>query len=80
MIYIITYSITYLGVPPSTINSIDIINGTVDVMTSTILLIITWEPPTNLYGELEHYELLLTAELNGTTNRTFGRKRFPVRY
>ena len=48
-------------------------------MTSTILLNITWEPP-DPYGELEHYELLLTAELNGTTNHTFGGKRFPVRH
>ena len=77
MICAITYSITSSGVPPSTINSIDIINGTVDVITRTILLIITWEPP-NPYGELEHYDLLLTAELNGTTNHTFGGEKFSV--
>ena len=67
------------GLPPSTINSIDIVNGTVDVVTSTILLNITWEPPYP-YGELEYYELQLTGELNGTANQTFGGKRFFVRH
>ena len=79
MISLMLSSITLSGIPPSTINSIDIINGTVDVITSTILLNITWEPP-DPYGELEHYELRLTAEFNGTTNHTFGRQRFPVRH
>ena len=68
-----------IGRPPSTINSIDIVNGTVDVVTSTILLNITWEPPYP-YGELQYYELQLTGEVNGTANGTFGGQRFPVRF
>ena len=67
-----------IGLPPSTINSIDIVNGTVDVVTSTMLLNITWEPPYP-YGELQYYELQLTAEVNGT-NDTVRRQIFPVRF
>ena len=68
-----------LGRSPSAINYIDIVNGTVDVVTSTLLLNITWEPPYP-YGELQHYELQLTAEINETTNDTVGRQIFPVRF
>ena len=69
---------TSSGRPPSTINSIDIVNGTVDAVTSTILLNITWEPPYP-YGELQYYELRLTGEVDGTTNYTFGGQRIFVR-
>ena len=65
------------GLPPSTVNFIDIVNGTVDPVRNTILLNITWEPPYS-YGELEFYQLLLTAEFNGTDNYTFGGKTFYV--
>ena len=75
----IPYSITSSGLPPSTINSIDIVNGTVDVVTSTIQLNITWEPPYP-YGELQYYELRLTAEINETDSYLFGGIRlFSVR-
>ena len=67
------------GRPPSAINYIDIVNGTVDVVTSTIQLNITWEPPYP-YGELQYYDLRLTAEINETANDTVGRQIFPVRF
>ena len=67
------------GLPPSAINFIEIVNATVDAMTSTILLNITWEPPLYPYGELEYYQLLLIAEFNEITNHTFGGRRFFVR-
>ena len=70
MIHAISYSSTSSGLPPSTINSIDIVNGAVDVVASTIQLNITWEPPYP-YGELQYYELQLTAEGNETANQTF---------
>ena len=69
----------FIGLPPSTINSIDIVNGTVDVVKSTIQLNITWEPPYP-YGELQYYELRLTAEVNETANDTVVKQTFPVRF
>ena len=72
--FYIPYSITPSGLPPSTINSLDIVNGTVDVVTSTIQLNITWEPPYP-YGEFEYYELRLTAEVNGTDSYPSGGER-----
>jgi len=71
----------HLGLPPSTVNFIEIVNGTVDTVENTILLNIKWDPPYP-YGELEYYELFLTAEFNGTTNynHTFGKKTFSVSY
>jgi len=71
--------ITHLGLPPSTINFIDIVNGTVDRVKNTILLNITWDPPYP-YGELEYYELFLTAEFNVTANHTFTRQTYFVSY
>jgi len=44
-----------------------------------MLLNITWEPPYP-YGELEYYELFLTAEFNATTDYKFGGKTFFVRH
>ena len=76
--FYVPYLITSSGLPPSTVNSIDIVNGTVDVVTSTIQLNITWEPPYP-YGELQYYDLRLTAEVNGTANYTFGGRRIIVR-
>ena len=75
-----TYSIycTFSGLPPSTINFIDILNVTIDTMISTMSLNITWEPPYP-YGELQYYELMLTAEFNGTANYTFGGNAYHVR-
>lgn len=73
------YNYSHPGLPPSTINFFDIVNATVDAMTSTILLNITWEPPLYPYGELQYYELMLTAEFNETGNQTFERQRFFVR-
>ena len=74
----IPYSITSSGLPPSTINSLDIVNGTVDVVASTIQLNITWEPPYP-YGEFEYYELRLTAEVNGTAYLFGGETLLSVR-
>ena len=48
-------------------------------MTDTIILNITWDPPLYPYGELQYYELLLTAE-NGTANYTYGGKTYHVRH
>ena len=69
--FYISHSITSSGLPPSTINSLDIVNGTVDAVTKTIQLNITWEPPYP-YGELEYYDLRLTAKVNGTDSYPFG--------
>ena len=78
MYFMFDHWITSSGRPPSTINSIDIVSGTVDVETSTILLNITWEPP-HPYGELQYYEIQLIGRVSGITNYTFGGQRIPVR-
>ena len=64
----------HTGRAPSTIEEAEILNGTVDLVTSRIQLDISWDPPFP-FGKLLYYTVVLqSGELdnsNSTANRTF---------
>jgi len=71
----------HTGRPPSTIEGVEILNGTVDLTTKHILLDLTWESPFP-FGKLKNIEIILkSAEFdnpNITVNRTFASRTLPV--
>ena len=70
------------GTPPSAAADVEVLNGTVDFATSSLLLDITWKPPYP-YGKLVAYKLILTAEFdneNKTFNQTLASRFFPVSF
>jgi len=73
--------LSYIGRPPSTIEGVKILNGTVYLVANRILLDVTWESPFP-FGELKNIELvLLSAEFdnpNVTVNHTFASRTLPV--
>jgi len=58
-----------IGRPPSLIRSITILNTSVDAVTGTLALNITWEPPFP-YGKLLFYRLVINAVNNSAIIRT----------
>jgi len=80
ILYVIFLQHILTGTPPSAAEDIEIVNGTVDFVTTSLLLNITWKPPFP-YGKLFAYNLVLTAEFsneNETFNQTLTSRFFPV--
>ena len=68
------------GTHPSAAEDVEILNGTIDFTTSSLLLDIGWKLPFP-YGKLIAYNLILTAEFdngNETYNLTLANEYFPV--